>query len=321
MRAMILAAGLGTRLMPLTSKVPKPLFPVYNIPIIEIIVRQLSELGVTNLAINTHWFSSQIKDHIKAQDFKDIHIDIRDEPEILGTAGGIKNFEPFWKDEPFVVVTADTLHNIDIVPFFDFHIRRKNLVTLILHDYPRFNQVELDAKGSIVGLRGERLKEASSDVSLLAFTGIHIVSPELLKEIPQGEKVDIISLYKELIHQGAAIKGAEVTDHYWADIGSLRSYHQVHRGIYEDKRKERLKIFNDLTFPCIGPNGSVNEDVRFEGHVSIGSNARIGRGCTIKDSIIWDNVRVADCLTIENCIIAHGANVKTDLKDGVIIGA
>ena len=321
MRAMILAAGLGTRLMPLTSKVPKPLFPVYNIPIIEVIVRQLSELGVTNLAINTHWLSSQIKDYIEAQDFKDIHIDIRDEPEILGTAGGIKNFEPFWKDEPFVVVTADTLHNIDIVPFFDFHMKSNNLVTLILHDYPRFNQVELDAKGSIVGLRGERLKEASSDVSLLAFTGIHIVSPELLKDIPQGEKVDIISLYKELIHKGAAIKGVKVTDHYWADIGSLLSYHQVHRDMYENESKERLKIFNDLTSPCIGTNGSVNKDVRFEGYVSIGSNARIGRGCTIKDSIIWDNVRVADCLSIENCIIAHGANVKTDLKDGVIIGA
>ncbi|MDY6855651.1 MAG: NDP-sugar synthase [Thermodesulfobacteriota bacterium] len=321
MRAMILAAGLGTRLMPLTSKVPKPLFPVYNIPIIQIIIRQLRELSVTNLAINTHWLASQIKDYIEAQDFKDIHIDIRDESEILGTAGGIKNFESFWKDEPFFVVTADTLHNIDMVSFFDFHLRSKNLVTLILHDYPRFNQVELDAKGSIVGLRGERLKEPSSDVSLLAFTGIHIISPELLKEIPQGEKVDIISLYKELIHKGAAIKGVRVTGHYWAEIGSSLSYHQVHSNIYEDESEKRLNIFNDLTFPCIGPNGSVNEDARFEGYVSIGSNARIGKGCTIRDSIIWDNVRVADCLSIENCIIAHGVNVKTDLKDGVIIGA
>jgi NDP-sugar pyrophosphorylase family protein len=321
MRAMILAAGLGTRLMPLTRKVPKPLFPVYNIPIIGIIIQQLKECGVTHLAINTHWLASQVKDYIEKEDFGDIKIDAGYEPEILGTAGGIKYFETFWDDEPFLVVTADAVHNIDMVPFFDFHIKSKNLVTLILHDYPRFNQVELDAQGNIVGLRGERLKEVSSDVSLLAFTGIHIVSPELLKEIPEGEKVDIISLYRKLIQQGAAIKGVQVTDHYWIDIGSSLSYHQVHRDIYEDGSKLGFKIFKDLAFPCIGPYASVNEDVRFKGYVSIGRHTRIGSGCTIKDSIIWDNVRVADCLSIENCIIAHGANVKTDLKDGVIIDA
>ena len=320
MKAMILAAGMGIRLIPLTNKRPKPLFPIYNFPIIGIIISQLKKIGVTNLAINTHWLAPMIKDYIEREDIKGININISYEPEILGTAGGIKNFEEFWGNDPFLVLAGDIIHNIDLISAYKKHIKSKSLATLILHNYPSFNQVELDGKNDIVGLRGEMFKKTNSSISLLAFTGIHIISPELLQEIPERKKVDIISCYQKLILKGASIKGELVENCYWIDVGHLPTYHQIHKDLFWDRSRLGLKTFNHLTNPCIGYNSSVGKDNLFEGYVSIGNHTNIGKDCVIKNSIIWDNVKVADNITIENCIIGDGAKINVSLKNEVIIG-
>ncbi|MDY6862998.1 MAG: sugar phosphate nucleotidyltransferase [Thermodesulfobacteriota bacterium] len=319
MRAMILAAGLGVRLVPLTKIRPKPLFPVYNLPVIAIIIRQLKDTGVTHLAINTHWLAPMIKDYIDREDFGDINIKIAYEPEILGTAGGIKNFEEFLGNDPFLVVAGDIIHNIDLVTAYERHIKNGHLATLILHNYPPFNQVELDKENNIVGLRGRKLKHTAA-VSLLAFTGIHIISPELFNEIPEGKKVDIISCYKNLILQGASIKGEIVKNNYWVDMGHLPAYHQIHLDIYRDGRRLGFKNFEPFTNPCIGSHSSIGTDTLSNGYVSIGKHTHIGKKCFIKNSIIWDRVEVYDNIAVENCIIGDGVRVKTSLKDAVIIG-
>ncbi len=320
MKAMILAAGLGTRLLPLTNQRPKPLFPVCNIPLLGIIVNQLKGFGVTDLAVNTHWLAPLVEDYLGKQDNFSININISHEKELLGTAGGIKKLEDFWGDDPFLVVTGDIFHNIDLKSVYDHHRERNNLATLIVHHYPRFNRVEMDGENNIVGLRGKRLKNTSSSIFLSAFTGIHVISPELLGEFPKGEKGDIINLYQKLIAKGAPIKGFLAKDIYWQDMGSFEDYHQLHRDLLRGELREKFEIFDSLEYHNRGSHADRNEGSIFKGYVFMGNHSTIGRGCVIKDSVIWNNVEIADNLSIENCIVGDGAVIKTSLKNEVVAG-
>lgn len=316
---MILAAGLGTRLFPLTQKRPKPLFPIYNTPLLGIIINRLKKIGVTELAVNTHWLAPRITDYLEKGSFGGINITISHEPEILGTGGGIKKLEDFFGNEPFIVVNGDIFHNIDLSRAYHIHIKNKNLVTLILHNTSRFRRVEIDEENNIVGLRGKRLKETTSPVSLYAFTGIHIISFELIGMMPKG-KGDIITFYQKLIQQGAPIRGELIQGHYWRDMGSFEEYHRLHRDLLQNRSIIDLEIFKDIPIPSLGLETSLGKNTRCQGYVSIGSHTKIGDQCVIKNSIIWDQVDVADHLRIENCIIGDGVRVRSSLRNQIVAG-
>ncbi|MBA4393772.1 MAG: aminoglycoside phosphotransferase, partial [Desulfobacca sp.] len=163
---MILAAGEGTRLLPLTRRKPKPLFPILNQPLLQITFDYLSRFAVQRAILNTHHLAAQIEDFVQTQK-RNRTFDIQTcfEPTILGTGGGIGNTRGFWKDSPFLVINGDIVTDIDMQKAVDFHQSHQGLVTLILHDYPEFNQIAVDPKGRIRDFRLEKGKG-------LAFTGI-----------------------------------------------------------------------------------------------------------------------------------------------------
>jgi aminoglycoside/choline kinase family phosphotransferase/dTDP-glucose pyrophosphorylase len=243
MKAMILAAGLGTRLLPLTEKSPKPLFPILGSPLIDILIRKLESAGFEAVIINTHHLAHLIDEFVREQAYS-IPVTTRHEPTILGTGGAINNVEDFWDDKPFLVVNGDILANIDLVEVYRFHRNHKHPVTLVLHDYAKFNHVWVDSSDHITGfghtapcppvtLNSPRITAGSGAEAAnnrqLAFTGIHVLDPQVLSFIPNGTFCNIVDAYCEMIHQGRTIKGFIARNHYWYDIGTIAGYREATR--------------------------------------------------------------------------------------------
>ena len=314
MKAMILAAGSGTRLLPLTGLRPKPLFPVYTVPLLGLTLRQLKEAGVNDIVINTHHLNQKIESYIQENTPAGVTVTLSHEPALLGTGGAMKKVEAFWDNRPFIVTNGDIVHTIDLDAAYQYHRKSENTATLILHQEPRYNQVELDREGAIVGIRKERVMNPSSPTRSLAFTGIHILSPAVLREIPSGGYVDIIDVYLRLISLGMRIGGYEVEGHYWCDIGTPSDYHRIHRDIYQGK------VRLNHPFPATA-SSAVGRNTVLDGYVCLGENTTVGKNCRIRNSILWDGVEIQDNLTLEGCIIGDGVRVTQSLKDQMVVSS
>lgn len=233
MKAMILAAGLGTRLLPLTKKKPKPLFPIAGRPLIDIIIRKLQASGCEAVIMNTNHLAEMIDQFIKGQDYG-IPVQTRYEPTILGTGGAIKNVEDFWHEAPLLVVNCDIFTNIDFGRIYRFHLGHKDPATLVLHGCPPFNQVWVDETDHIAGFGDStpcppRLAEPSSNYRKLAFTGIHVIDPQVLDFLADKNFHSIVDAYCEMIKAGMNPKGFVARNHYWYDIGTLAGYRAASR--------------------------------------------------------------------------------------------
>ena len=252
---MILAAGLGTRLLPFTEKKPKPLFPILARPLIDILIRGLQSAGCEAIIINTHHLSDMIDQFVKDQTY-DIPVVTRYEPTILGTGGAIKNVEDFWNDEPFLVINGDICTSINLEEVYRFHLSHQHAVTLVLHDYTEFNHVWVDPGDHVKGFGhtgpcppsdAEHLQVPvqGADYRKLAFTGIQVLDPQTLRLIPKGTFYSIIDAYCEMIHEGLTIKGFIARDHYWHDIGTVTGYGGATREALA--RKAFQTVFPEVT--------------------------------------------------------------------------
>jgi mannose-1-phosphate guanylyltransferase len=299
MKAMILAAGLGTRVEPLRKIRPKSLFPVLNQPLLGIIIEQLKSMGTAGIIINAHHLAEQVEQFVGGGRWG-VEVEVRVEPEILGTGGGIKNCADFLHDAPlFVVANADVYHTFDLRPALNYHREADNLATLILCDHPRFNQLGIDAEGSILSVRGQSIKKSLAPSQVLAFTGIHIISPQLLGSMTSTGFFGIMEFYMELASRGEAIRGYRMQGGYWRDIGRVADYMDLHRDLLVEKGE-----------PALHPEVQLAEAVRMEGFVCVGRGSRIGAGASLTDSILWEDVVVEEGSVIEGCVVGDGTRVR-----------
>ncbi len=294
MKAMILAAGLGTRLRPLTDKQPKALMPVVNRSIIARVIDYLKSHGVTQIVVNAHHHYQQLLDYLEGESFG-VEIEVRVEPEIMGTGGGIKNTSDFWDDEPFFVINSDILTNIDLTQAYEHHRKTSGLATLILHDYEPFNQVQIDGNRLIT----EFFKKSAPD--RLAFTGIHIMDPKIFSHFPEETFFGIIACYRQLIQSGKKIRTFTSEGHYWHDIGSVEGYFQAN------------KALSDYTFSiCTGCR--VDPSARLEEWVVVGNGDRIERDVEIRRSILWEAVTIREGVKVIDSIVTSSQDVERDLN-------
>lgn len=292
---MILAAGFGTRLRPLTEEKPKPLVPIGNKPIIDKLIQYLKGQGIREIIVNAHHHHQQILDHLDGGRPFGIDIEVRVESEILGTGGGIKNTEDFWDSEPFIVINGDILTDVDLLRALEKHHGDRNLVTLVLHKYQPFNQIRIDDHQNI-------LEIASDNCSgRLAFTGVHIIEPEVLTYIPHNEHSNIIDCYRELIRSREAIRAYVSRDHYWRDIGTVSSYVLAN--------KESL---HDRSF-LLAPGSRVHNSVRLKEWAIIGENASLDEDVEIRRSILWNDVRVRKGTKIVDSVVTSQKDVTHNL--------
>jgi len=308
MKAMILAAGLGTRLEPLTKIRPKPLFPVVNRPVLGITIEQLRGMGATGIIINAHHLAEQVEHFVREEQW-DAEVEVRVEPRILGTGGGIKNCADFLHDVPFfIVVNADIYHTFDLNPAIHYHQEAKNLATLVLCDHPPFNQVGIDHEGRIVSIRGQSIQKPLAPSQTLTFTGIHIISTELLNSMPSAGFFGIMELYIDLASRGEAIRGYHIKEGYWQDMGRVEAYRALHRDLLGEQ--------GELV---VHPEAHLAEGTQMEGYVCVGKGTHIGAGSIIKDSIIWDEVGIEGGSIIEGCVVGDGTQVRGAHREEVLV--
>ncbi len=225
MKALILAAGYGTRLLPYTQHVPKPLFPVGDCPVLERTIIHLYRSGCSEIIINTHHLHQQIEAFIAERKFP-IPVHTRFEPEILGTGGAIKNTSDVLGDSPFMVINSDIITDINLKAVYDFHLSHIHPATLVLHDHKAFNTVSVTEDNFITGFHGDSSPSDKAS-SLLAFTGIQVLDPELTTLIPRNTCYSSIDLYKNMIAKYVKIKAYISKNHLWTDIGTPESYREA----------------------------------------------------------------------------------------------
>ncbi|MGD9175294.1 MAG: sugar phosphate nucleotidyltransferase [Desulfobacterales bacterium] len=222
MKALILAAGLGTRLRPYTSHRPKPLFTVSGKTLLDITITKLMDAGCSAVIINTHHRHEQIEGFVARQTYA-IPIHTRHEPRILGTGGAIKNVSDFWSDEPFVVVNADIVSTIDFKSVYDFHCQHSYPATVVLTDDAEFNSVTCDGSGFVTGFTRSP-SDTNDHAPGLTFTGIQVLNPSVLDFISDEIPASSIDAYKRMIAEGKKIRAYVAEDAYWKDIGTPERY-------------------------------------------------------------------------------------------------
>ncbi|MDZ7695801.1 MAG: NDP-sugar synthase [Deltaproteobacteria bacterium] len=295
MKGMILAAGFGMRLEPLTSYLPKPLVPVGNRAVIDRSIDYLKAHGIDEIVVNAHRHAEKLKAHLDGGDPFKLKVQVRVEPEILGTGGGIRNTLDFWDDNPFVVINGDILTDIDLTRVYETHIAQGNRVTLILHDYAPFNQVRVDKEMNI--------REISVDPGpgKLAFTGIHIIDPAVLGRIPGGVFFDILECYRSLIKDGGRIKGYLSAGHYWRDIGSFNHYLLANQ---EAAGRERF---------LVGMGCRVSSTAQLHDWAVIGDRSVLGERADVARSVLWRGVRVHPAVRVVDSVVTSQKEIREDV--------
>lgn len=224
MKAMIFAAGLGTRLKPITDTIPKALVEINGKPLLFYAIQKLKNSGIESIIVNTHHFSEQIIEYINQNDFG-IKIEISDESnELLNTGGGLKKAAHFLNGtEPFLVYNVDVLSNIDLCEMIEYHNASKALVTLAVMNRQTSRYFLFDNQNILCGWRNkkdgiERLVRQSNELSECAFSGIQIINPKLLSLINQEGAFSIVDVYLHLAND-YIIKGYDHSDTLWCDLG------------------------------------------------------------------------------------------------------
>ena len=231
MKAMILAAGLGTRLRPLTDSIPKPLLPISGTPLIVWNLLLLRKGGIREVMINLHYLGPMIEEVLGDGSHWDMQISYSHESELLGTGGGLKAAEWFFDGQPFFVMNGDTLIDLDLRSFLNFHHSHGGVASLVLRDDPQAAQwgaVESDDQDSILRINGQGVPKDASRSALTSrmFAGVHILHPSIMDDAPTGTFFSIIDSYTHALAEGSRMLGFVHTG-YWSDIGTVQRYAQA----------------------------------------------------------------------------------------------
>lgn len=279
MQAMILAAGLGTRLLPHTLIRPKPLFPILNKPLLLLTIARLQSLGFDHIVVNCHHLQEQIVEALSGIS----GVAVEREAEILGTGGGLRNALSLFRDEPLLITNGDIYHTLDFLDFYRYHAERDNGVTLAIHDFPRFNTVTV-LDNNVVSFDntvGERR----------AFTGLHVVDPQIIETIPDNRFSCIIDHYRRLLSEGKKIQSYDGDGCYWTDMGTSTDYLDLHKGLLNGTIY-CWDEFGEVEKPnCITTGVKYLKNLELKGWASVGE-ALIGDNVVIERSVVWDDVNI-----------------------------
>lgn len=288
MQAMILAAGLGTRMRPLTYHLPKPLFPVLNTPSVRQILDGLKAGGFKRIVINAYHLADILIDTISRWDL-DQEIILVKEPFLLGTGGALKNAVSHFENSPILLINSDVVTDINLKAVFETHCQRRPIATMVVHDHPIFNSIKVTGRRiSNFGFKGR---------GALAFTGISVIEPRLIRSISDHFPSSLIDALSDAIGAGEdvmALMADELRPGYlWEDIGSVRGYLAIHEAL--------LKKGGETIF--VGAGSNLWPDSFIDGWCVLGNNIKIGKGVTISRSVIWNGCTIEDREYIKDSIV------------------
>lgn len=322
MKAMILAAGKGTRVRPLTESVPKPMIPMINKPVMEFLVDVLRQHGFDEIIVSTSYLANQIENYFGdgsqfgvqiGYSFEGYHCGGEVMPEGLGSAGGLKKIQEFsaFYDGTFAVLCGDAIIDVDLTRAVEFHRARGAMATIVLKEVPkehvhRYGIVATAEDGRILQFQEKPRPEDA--ISHTANTGIYIFEPEVLDFVPSGQSFDIGGdLFPLLAERGVPFYGVSLP-FTWIDIGQTPDYWEATQLIMRGALKGVPMPGRPL---ADGVWGGINlaMDIsrsRIEGPVYIGSSTRIDPGAVI----------VGPTVIGRNCVIESGARIRASVIGG-----
>lgn len=295
-QAFILGAGLGTRLRPLTDRLPKPLIPLFHRPLAAWAMEACRATGISRFAINTHhlpeaWQHPQFG--ISSPDFS---VDFFHEPILLETGGGLKNIAPWIGSEPLLIHNGDIFSTLPLDRLIIAHRDSGLPVTLAVRSEGEAKHLALDPTGTLVTDIREKLGRASGTH---VFTGIYCISPGFLEMIPPNERISVIPAFLELAAMGRL--GAIILDEgEWMDLGDRASYVQAHRDL-------------DLG-PAIHHDAMISPEAVIERSV-IGPGAVVESGAVVKDSVVWPGGHIVSGARLEACVVFSRNKVSGHHED------
>ncbi len=328
MRAMVLAAGLGTRLRPITYEMPKPMVPVLNRPVMEHILRLLSRHGFTETIANLHWFPELIQDHFGDGSQLGVELSYSYEEQLLGTSGGVRNVAEFLGDS-FLIISGDALTDIDLTAMREFHESHDGIATLAtkrVDDTSQFGVAITGADGRIQGFQEK--PDPAEALSDLANCGIYMFRSAIFDffpspgtslaagaDDPAGFADWAMDVFPRLLEGDVPFYSHEI-DAYWNDIGNLEELREstldALSGAVEVEREGELVDGYRSGTPA-GDEGALN------GPVLIGAGCEIGDDVRIDGpSVIGDGVRIGSNSRLREVIALPGAEIPAG---SVLIGA
>ena len=335
MKGMILAAGCGQRLRPLTHLWPKPLFPLCHQPLLGWTFRYLARYGIQEVVINLYHLAPLIQRFLADELGREVKVHCSYESELLGTAGGVKKAEVFLNGEAFVLINSDILIDLDLDEVIAFHRAKGALATLVLRADPevaRFGAIGVDATGRIRQFLRWTAPGSQPPLTDLMFTGVHILEPQVLELIPNHGYHSISEeLYPKMIEQGLPLYGY-VAKGYWMDIGTPQRYLQVHRDILGRKAPYQVELPEDPPGVWLGDGLSLGKGVKLLPPVALGHGCLVEDGCVIgpwvvignqsrldgrvylRNSVLWDEIHIHEDCMVKRSILGRGVTLPPETK-------
>ncbi len=309
---MILAGGLSTRLYPLTKQVPKPLVPVGGKPNAVHLIHYLKAYGFDEIIINVHYLADAITNKLGDGSEFGVHLEYSHEPELLGSAGAVKQVQRFFGDQSFVVVGCDDLTDLPLDRLLEMHKEKNAIATIGLVERQRVDQygvVVLDEDGCIRGFQEK--PEPGTERSKLVNTGIYAFSPEIFAHIPSAEFYDFgKQVFPELQAEQLPFYGFDARDAYWCDIGTPDEYWRASADLVNG----RFAI-PDTRASGADTSAQVASSAKIDPNVWIGAQARIGENVRIAGpSVVGDRVVVEDGATLDRTIVWEGSTIGANAR-------
>ena len=304
---MVLAAGLGERMRPLTLLRAKPVLPVLNRPLLHWTLARLARAGVREVVVNLHHLPDTVTTALGDGRRFGLRIRYSREHAILGTGGGPRAVRDFFGGEPFLLVNGDVLFDFDLKRLVARHRTSGARATLALRRYPGgYTAVVTDRRGRILSIGG-RPRPARGTTAM--FASVHVVDPALLDRLPEGASDSVRDLYVPLLAEGQHLLGVR-TRGAWYDFGRPSLYRDAQLRLVPGRGRDRALVERGARVaPGVRPRRSV-----------IGAGARVGRGARIERSVLWDGAVVEPGARVRGTIVTSGGIVRSgETANGVVV--
>ncbi len=326
MKAMVLAAGLGERMQPLTWRCAKPALPLLNRPFILHMLEYLARSGASQVAINLHYHPETVRALEPEIRSLGLRVFFSEEPAILGTGGGLKQAEKFLADGTLIMVNSDFVTDCPLLLALNHHRESRALATLVLIPFvegTEYGAVEMDEDGRILRIAGR--PGPPTGRARYHFTGIHILDPAIFREISAGVKSEINrEVYPRLIEKGAPVHGY-VHAGFWRELGTPRRYLQgsldllaMGDAAYLQKLRHREGVYSATPVSSLKgemePVFLAGRDMKmgpgsFAAEAVVGDRALLGNRSRLSRSILWDDVEVGEESSLHECLAASGTRI------------
>jgi len=310
-RAFVLAAGMGTRLRPLTDDMPKPLVPIFQKPLITFALDHLIDAGVNSFVINTHRLPELFAAFFARNTYGEHPVTLVHEPDLLETGGGIKNAERLLASEFFLTYSGDILTDVDLRPLIDEHFRRGNDVTLALRE---------TGLGADIAFADGRVVDIANRLGIAGhydFANIAVWSPTIFRRIPPAQKISFIPVVTDWIKENGRIGGVILNDGKWFNVGSVRQYLDLHRTLAADKWKPHYVRMPEWPLAVAG-NARVHPTAEVLGCSVVGENCSVDSEAKLVDTILWSGAQIASRTVLENCIVRSHRTAAGTLYDAIV---